>query len=336
MGAPGGRFHNRRSHPNRRPPDLRATRVMRTAGAAIAAGMLLNPLTAHASPNPSPSLDRVLVVPQVSGYVEVDAGQGLLEGPFSAKDFAAASSQLSAVRIQAALQGDGFVAGYGRTWIDQPNQRALAELVIAFKGGAGAKKWMSSSEKSDKADQTYARGISVSGIDPYYGVHMTSPTQPSFVDIVGFVKGNDYFAIGTAAEVDDLGAAVTSQAKGQYDFAPQQTIPPSQWPENTSTLTEKVARLAPGLTIDGAFVALLAGVVLIGVGLVRRRGRRSITPALAADNTVHMSDDGHYWWDGLAWRNASEEAPPAALRSVDDYYWWDGRLWRPVPRPPSS
>src|SRR6266852_2428860 len=144
MGAPGGRFHNRRSYPNRRSPDLRAARVMRTACAVIAAGMLLNPLTAHASPNPSPSLDRVLVVPQVSGYVEVDAGQGLLEGPFSAKDFAAASSELSAARIQAVLQSDGFVAGYGRTWIDQPNQRALAELVIAFKGGAGAKKWMRS------------------------------------------------------------------------------------------------------------------------------------------------------------------------------------------------
>jgi len=49
-----------------------------------------------------------------------------------------------------------------------------------------------------------------------------------------------------------------------------------------------------------------------------------------------MSPDGNYWWDGQTWRDASREAPPAALRSLDGYYWWDGRTWRTVPQPTST
>lgn len=328
MAATGGRFPNR--HPsNRRPADLRATRATRILSGAILATFLLAPISTHASPNPSPSLDSVLKSPLSSGYIEINAGPGVLEGPVAAGDIASSPNDVKS------LDRDGFVAGYGRTWIDQSNKREMAELVLAFSGGAGAKKWLNTSEKSDKADRSYSYAITVKGIASYYGVHLVNASMPSFIDVVGFVKGNDYFAVGLGSEIDDRGASIASQAKGQYDFAPSNTIPPSQWPENASTLADRVAGTVGGAFLDTMVLAFLAGTVLLVVGLVRRRQGRAWMPAFAGAGSVHMSPDGYYWWDGQAWKDASAEAPPSAQRSADGYYWWDGRVWRPVPQAPS-
>src|SRR2546426_430540 len=80
-----------------------------------------------------------------------------------------------------------------------------------------------------------------------------------------------------------------------------------------------------------------ADIVALGVGLIRRSKRRPMMAMYAAPpGGVQLSPDGNYWWDGQAWRDASREAPPAALRSVDGYYWWDGRTWRAVPQPTST
>jgi hypothetical protein len=289
-------------------------------------------VSASPSPTPAPSLQTVLAQPVTSGYSEVAKGQGILEGPFTAQDYGGSSTDQS----QTMLERDGFVAGYARTWFDQPRQHELAELVIAFTGATGAKKWLAAAEKTDKADQYYTRAIPVAGIDKYYGVHLANPGQPSFVDIVAFVKGNDFFAVGFASQTDDLGTSVAKQAKGQFDFAPSQTIPPSQWPENRLNVADLAGRVAGGTVLSAAILALLVGVVLLAVGLMRRRGRVAAMLAPAAAGAVHMSPDGSYWWDGQEWRDASRDAPPNALRSPDGYYWWDGRVWRPVPQPPAS
>src|SRR5205823_5230728 len=79
-------------------------------------------------------------------------------------------------------------------------------------------------------------------------------------------------------------------------------------------------------------LAVLAGVALYVVIQVRRR-RDTAFAFMPMLGTIQMSPDGNYWWDGQAWRDASREAPPAALRSLDGYYWWDGRTWRTVPQP---
>jgi hypothetical protein len=332
MGATGGRFRNQPSHSHRRQPDAHATWWSRTFSLVAAAAIPLLTVAASPSPTPSPTLDRVLAAPVSSGYSEVAKGQGLLEGPFTAQDFAGSGPDAA----QATLVKDGFVAGFGRTWFDQSRQHELAELVIAFSGAAGAKKWLGSSEKVDKADQFYAHAIPVAGIEKYYGVHLANPTQPSFIDIVAFIKGNDFFAVGFASQMDDLGTSVAKQAKGQFDFAPSHTIAPSQWPENRSTATDLIIRAVGGLVFTMAIVAFLAGAVFLVVGVNRRRRGGIATPAFAGGGHLHMSPDGSYWWDGQAWRDASRDVPPGALRSADGYYWWDGRVWRPVPEPPPS
>jgi len=174
----------------------------------------------------------------------------------------------------------------------------------------------------------------VSGLDQYFGGHFADPVTPAYVDIVVFVKGNDYFMIGMLSQADDLADAAPAQTRKQYELAPASTIPPAQWPENATSAINRFSLLPPGLAIDILVLALVAGIALFVVILIRRVGRRVSVPAYAAvPGGVQMSPDGHYWWDGQAWRDASSEAPPAALRSADGYYWWDGRTWRPVPKP---
>jgi hypothetical protein len=296
--------------------------------AAFFASILLAPATAYSSPSPSPSLDGVLKAPLSSGYLEMNAGPGVLEGPVMASDIASSPKDMNA------LDRDGFLTGFGRTWIDQSNKREMAELVMAFSGGAGAKKWMKASEQTDKADRSYAHPISINGIAFYYGVHLVNPSQPSFIDVVGFVKGNDFFAVGFGSETDDHGASIATQAKGQYDFAPSQTIPPSQWPENASTLADRIGGAAGAAFLYAVVVALLAGMVLLVVGLIRRRQGRPVMLGLADAGSVQMSPDGYYWWDGQGWKDASAEVPPGAQRSKNGCYWWDGRVWRQAPQPP--
>jgi hypothetical protein len=43
-----------------------------------------------------------------------------------------------------------------------------------------------------------------------------------------------------------------------------------------------------------------------------------------------MSPDRRYWWDGVAWQDATVLPPPAAPRSPDGTLWWDGVEWRPL------
>lgn len=43
------------------------------------------------------------------------------------------------------------------------------------------------------------------------------------------------------------------------------------------------------------------------------------------------SSVGGWWWDGSAWVNATDAAPPNALRSPDGNYWWTGHVWLAMP-----
>jgi hypothetical protein len=251
--------------------------MIRAVLASAGAGILLLPVSVSAAtPSPSPPLDTVLSAPVTPGFSEVGPGTGLVEGPLTAHDMAGAGT--NPVGDMATLTRDGFVGGYGRTWIDNLDKHELQEVVIAFSGGAGAVDWMVANEKVDKANQYYTRPVSVGGIPTYYGAHLVIPAGTIYIDLVRFVKGNDYFFVVAAATADDLDVSTAQQAKNQYDFAPSNTIPPSQWPEHPVGLLSRFTILAGSLGPEAAILAMLAGLVaaafVLGTRHERRRSRR--------------------------------------------------------------
>jgi len=291
------------------------------------------PAVALAAPSPSPGLSGILAPPPTADYVEANATvPGVVEGQFDAKTFASRSGHGNVAAIQQTLELDGFLDGYGRTWVQKVSRRVLVEFVMAFTGGDGANKWLSGSELADKADPNYQHSISVTGIDSYYGARFFYSSSHAYEDAYVFVKGNDFFVVAALSANDDLGNIAADQTKVQYSAAPDATIPQSQWPQSSSS----TAAYNFGSFLGGAIVlALLAGVVLLVVGLVRRSRRQTglagALPAAMPGAGVQMSPDGRYWWDGQSWRDAQVEVPPTAQRSPDGRSWWDGRQWRPVP-----
>jgi hypothetical protein len=289
------------------------------------------PTKAMAAPSPSPGLETLLADPPASDFQE-DPSPMAIHGQFDAHRYVQFLGPQNAPTTESTLRGDGFVLGFSRAWVQPASNHILLELVIAFAGRNGAKKWLDKSEQVDKSDTYYQKAIPMSGLDTYYGAHFADPTTALYVDVVSFVKGNDFFLVGLVSRADDLGDTAPRQTRRQFDTAPDYTIPPSEWPEAAGSIMVGPL-LVPSwlLYAVGGTLALMLLVALGAVLLLRRR-RSSGGLVLAAGPL--MSADGHYWWDGQAWRLASEEAPPDALRSEDGAYWWDGSKWRLIePRP---
>ena len=317
------------------------SRVKRTLRSAVlcalaVAALPLTALGASPSPSPSPSLDSVLQKAP-SGYTELTTAS--LHGEFTAHDWAVNSSGATSTETENTLNSYGFVDGYGKEWSSASLRRGLIEAVMAFSGGRGAKNALTALERTDKADSHYTGPETISGIDPYYGGHFTA--SGAFEDEFVFVKGNDLFIIIVAGAQDTVLSAAQDQAKAQYDSAPAATIPSSQWPENQSSPSS-----GPSIGA-GAIIGVLVVLAAIAAAVIRSRRRR---PGMVAgtyapppmSGAVQMSPDGNHWWDGQAWRDASQEVPPTAQRSADGSLWWDGQRWRPVgpaqeqPQPPPS
>ena len=218
MGGRGGRFRKPSSH------------RLADALALISTAALL------AAPTPSVSLDTMLAPPPGSGYVAGISPDGAPIGAFGpaayASYVAAADSTLANT-----LSQDGFAGGFGASWREQTSGHDLVELVVAFAGGAGARNWLTTAQRIARASDHYRRAIVVFGIGQYYGVHNANPGAPSYSDVVSFVKGNNFFTVGFTSGADDLALLAAAQARRQSDFAPNDSIPPAQWPENLHRLT---------------------------------------------------------------------------------------------------
>jgi hypothetical protein len=310
--------------------------VNRLINAAAISLLALAPLTASATPSPSPGLETVLAAPP-SGYAELTSSP--FHGLFTAHDYAQALGSADADQIEKTLNHDGFVSGFGKTWVHQEAEHAMIEAVLAFTGAKGAKAWLVQAEAGDKKDPSYAHADSISGISPYYGVHFKSAdTSGGEGDAFSFVKGNDVFLVDVVSTKDDVLDVATTQTQAQYNSAPNQTIPSSQWPENASSGGRSIAYWVGFLTIP----VLIAVLALAGFLIVRSRRRPAMAAAVGgAGGMVQMSNDGHYWWDGQTWRDAAREVPPNAQRSSDGALWWDGQTWHPVapaapPSPPAD
>jgi hypothetical protein len=231
--------------------------------AVAIAALALIPTSASAAPTPSPALSSLLVAAP-AGYTPLTTAT--LHGRFDASAYA---SQYTSGRVEALLNlvKDGFVDGYGATYLQKSTNRVLLEFVIAFKGGKGAKSWLDFEEAADKGNADYKHADTLTGIDPYYGVHIVFTSPRAFTDAFSFVKGNDMFGIGFVSGKDDVLKLATAQTRSQYAAAPDMTIPKAQWPE--------IAQPAQANYL-GAIIGAILVLVLIGAAvrlvMVRRRG----------------------------------------------------------------
>jgi hypothetical protein len=304
------------------------TPVHRVLVGLVALTAAFAPVTTAASPSPSPTLSDVLAPAPSPDYVEADAtSQSLMEGAFNAQGYASKTS--GGHDVQVTLERNGFIGGFGRTWVQRGTQHVLIEAVLAFDGARDAKKWLTAVQLKDKSDLRYLHPLSYPGLGDYYGAHLVG--DGVVTDTFGMVKGNDYFWVIAISRQDDLGSTAATQAKAVHDFAPPYTIPPNQWPESIATPRERVSGFGP-LIGDLLLVAFLISLAILIFAMVRRSMRRSPTPPVDAPAAVQLSPDGNYWWDGKRWRDTSREAPSWARMSSDRKLWWDGRHWRPVPK----
>jgi len=262
------------------------------------------PLSAAATPNPSPSLPQIML-PAPSGYTAQTSS--VLSGSFSSRNLSSAWGA-KAEEAQKALEQDGFVDGYGITMIDLTARHGLVEYIVAFAGGQGAMNWLSYAVAGDKADPTYQHSDSISGIGAYDGEHNLYPSN-DVSDSFAFVKGNDFFVVGFESTRDDVLNLAISRAKNQYDSAPNSTIPPAQWPENANAAASpqgaasQDARFAFGALIaDAIILALIIGLIGVVVAWVRRSRPRPTAPDNGTWSAAELSPDGRYWWDGKEWR----------------------------------
>src|SRR6266851_100762 len=134
---------------DRRPrPSAKTTAVRLTVGALAAVSML--PVSAAmAAPNPNPHLSQILAEPPSTGYVELASHTpGILEGPFDAGTYASIGG-LDMQTTITTLAKDGFIAGFGRAWVQQSPSRVMVEIVVAFTGGSGARLWLQQSQLVD-------------------------------------------------------------------------------------------------------------------------------------------------------------------------------------------
>lgn len=225
-----------------------------------------------ASAAPNLSLNRILAEPPTSDFQELDPSTpGIIDGAFDARGFAAVGGANSDSIVKT-LNGDGFVAGYGRAWAQASQHHILLEIIVAFSGGKGAWQWLLQSENADLADPTYQHPISIDGIDKYYGARM-SDSASYFADAFVFVKGNDGFLVSTISDTDNLGNSAAAQARVQYDRAPAYTIPPSGWPGARQSWLSlaRVIALAPRVTAGLVLLAAVFWLAMYAVGARRRR-----------------------------------------------------------------
>ncbi|TMC39788.1 MAG: hypothetical protein E6J28_03005 [Chloroflexi bacterium] len=293
MAGPGDPSRKSRTHQR---PDIE-----RLTGLLAAAAVALIPLAGAASPSPSPSLDRLIASPPSADFAEDTESSGTPIGAFDLPSYLSFLDPPDPTPVEATLKREGFVAGYGKSWTQQSLNRGLVELVVAFAGGQGARRWLTANEAAAKTDEFYKGAITVNGLGAYYGVHYANPSGKAFADVISFVKGNDFFVVGFVSSADNLGNAAGSQSKLQYDFAAADSIRPADWPENMQSSRSQID--AGKLSAD-VFVAVLVIGFFVWVLLRIRRNRRG-----AATAPPQMSPDGRYWWDGQAWREV--QPPPS-------------------------
>ena len=300
-------------------------------GVALAIALAVTPAIALAD-STTVDLSTTLAAPPSSDYVEATPSATILDGPFTAQQYADFVTAIGANSgdIKTAFTADGFKRGFARSWVERRTQRILVERVFELSSGSGATSLYSQLKLGAQTASSYRSDIDTSSIPNSFGMRADTNSGGTTVhEFVGaFVKGNDVYIVDMGSFTEDLTSEFQSQATAEYFLAPNETIPRSQWTSRLTVISTSPAFQAGSIIAGLIVLVLVLGVLLLVVGLMRRGSRAR--PALVG---VSMSPDGAYWWDGVQWRDASRDAPAMAPRSPDGAYWWDGRMWRPLPAP---
>lgn len=234
-------------------------------------------------------LGTLLAPPPGSDWIDVGSTPSTLSGSFTSHDYAAylKSSGTNATLTEGILNRYGFRAGFAGWWEQRTTQNQLIERVFVFGGSQGANDWYAILKRQALTSSEYHGEVGTADIPNSFGVDLEGPTG-IHSDRVEFVKGNMVFVVHADAETGNgLSVLAVQQAKKEYQNAPS-TVAVAQRsgsPLNTTT----------ALLVGGAIAAFgVAGALVLALILITRRRQM---PAGAP-----ISPDGHYWWDGQAWR----------------------------------
>lgn len=253
------------------------TRFLGAVASMLTAALLPLSAAAATTPSPSPPLETTLARPPSADYTELTTSA--LHGRFTAQDWASGATTAMPLDVEAMLAHNGFVDGFGMTWTSASTQRGLIEVAMAFTGGKGARAVLVAQEAADKAEALYQHPNTLAGVSPSYGGHAADAANGIYEDFYAFVKGNDLFAVLLVSRKDDVQALAASQARAQFDGAPESTIPAWRWPENAVRVAINTSADQAGRLFGLLMVAALAlGVIGVVAGLVRRGRRRAPTP----------------------------------------------------------
>jgi hypothetical protein len=300
---------------------------MRAAALAIALAAAI-PVIALAD-SPVADLGSVLAPTPAADYVEATPDATILDGPFTAQEYAdfINANGLNGNGVVAAFAVYGFKRGYAGTWVERGRQRVLVERVFEFSAGSGAHSFFGNNKLGAQTSKIYTGDIDTSAVPKSFGVRADEKGTSEFIAL--FEKGNDVYEVLMASQTEDLTPELQAQLLAQYRFAPDQTIPKSQWTSSFTAGVSNSPAFVTGAILAGVVIlALMLGVVVLVIALVRRGSRAQPVPI-----GLSLSPDGAYWWDGTQWRDATLEAPPGAHRSPDGAFWWDGQAWRALPAP---
>jgi hypothetical protein len=298
--------------------------------------VFLVPIALPPTPQPSPSLDSVLVAPADPAFVVNSARSLFPNGDFTAFDFAQ-SEPTDRAPIEAQLDTGGFVAGFARAWSNPKTQQRLIEGVIAFSGRNGAEDFLVYMQNATFGFPGYVRPLSVDDLSVTEGAHYIDPSNSLHTDELGVYKGNDYFFVRVSSQADDIDALAAMQAGLQYDAAPAYTISPTLWPENNVPAPKPTGFID---TVPAWVWLLLIAIPILGlrVYVLRSQGNPLYARAWRNAGMLVMPRD-----DGLDAPPVPELTPPTAdeMRptSSDETRWWDGEQWRDIANdasPPSE
>ena len=255
--------------------------------AALAAAFLAGASTVHANTD----LRSLLAAAPSADWVELDPTPTILSGGFTAHSYAAylQAAGSSPGTTESALNLYGFRDGYAREWEQRGSQDVLIERVFEFGDDRGASFWYADLKGGAQTISEYRSAVPISVPNSFAAAYVYADGIKQWR--AEFWKGNLVFVIHTDADTNDLSTLAVQQATAEYESAPASTVS-----------TAKAGSQSVSSALLVVFAAAIALIVVIAVVIVIAYTQAQSRRRRAAYANVHVSPDGHWWWDGQAWR----------------------------------